>query len=445
MLTPTQAPDITVCAPTAFEAGRLRHALAQCPARIEVRQVGVGPAARFPDGPDQSPDRQSALPRGSTVILAGVAGALDPSLPAGSAFWASRVIDDAGMAWHPPLTAAGALPLLGTDSVLATPERKRAARVRTGASLADCESASFARVATAAGWRWGIVRGISDGAGDSVPAWMPGLLRADGSLSLPALALAVLPAPWRIPSLASLGARATEAMRAAGLLAHDFGAAPSEVRGARRVLLFGGTFDPPHGRHVAMASAAATLRGCDRIVVMPAGQSPLRTGLTCADAAVRMEMARRAFAREARASVSGREIQRGGTSYTVDTLLELGAGTLRDRSGTVLLIGSDQALQFARWREADRIRHELADLAVVLRPPHDRARFLREVELASGAREAAWWSDRVLPLPAEDLSATGIRAALAEGADPMRVPGLAPEVTAIILARGLYGVRASRA
>jgi nicotinate-nucleotide adenylyltransferase len=423
-------PTLTILAPSAFEASHLRHGLAGSSASAEVIPCGIGAGAAFswPGGPSPA--------AGDTVILSGVAGALVPSCPPGSAHWASVVVDAEGRRWVPPIQGRNAVTLAGTDGVIATPAAKAAEHARSGAAMVDCESATFARTATARGWRWGIVRGISDGADESIPHWMPALLRRDGSIDAVAVARTLLANPMRAIDMMRSGQSAARAMRSVCDLLVTFAGEPIETRGSRRVLLFGGTFDPPHQRHVSMASAAATLMDCDRIVVMPAGRSPLRRGVETAPPELRVQMARAAFAAEPRAIVSDLEVRRGGTSYTVDTLVALGAGSHRARTDTVLLIGSDQALQFAQWRDAARILDELAAVAVVLRPPDDAHSFARRCsDLGGGASE---WAQRLLPLAPVDLSATAIRSALVRGDDPASLPGLDPAVARLIDRSGLY-------
>lgn len=432
--------SLTILAPSSFEASHLRKGLSAAGVPLQVIQVGVGPGAEFGGA------WANSLHPGRTVILAGVAGALAPECPRGTARWASAVIDAEGRRWIPPVqgsgnlfgarAAPGASPLAGMDGVIGHPDRKRAMHERTGACMVDCESASFARVASERGWRWGVVRGISDGADDIVPSWMPQLLRRDGSVDAGAVAGALLANPRRAIDMMRSGRAAEHAIHAVCALIGEFAREPAETRGARRVLLFGGTFDPPHRRHVSMASAAATLLECDRIVVMPAGRSPLRRGVETASPELRLAMARAAFATDPRAVVSDLEVRRGGTSYTVDTLLALGAGSDRARTDTVLLIGSDQALQFGQWRDAARILEELAEVAVVLRPPDDRESFAHRCG-ERGDRSTAWLK-RLLPLPPVDLSATAIRSALVRGDEPHTIAGLDPAVAGIIARSGIY-------
>lgn len=433
-------PAITILAPSGFEAARLRRGLSAIGASLHVVQIGVGPGAEF------AGTWSDELGPGSLVILAGVAGALSPACAGGTARWASAVIDAEGRHWIPPVQGSasphgadvglGAVALAGVDGVIGHPQDKRSLHERTGACMVDCESASFARAASERAWRWGVARGVSDGVDDTVPAWMPQLLRRDGTVDAGAVATSLLANPRRAIDMIRGGRAADDAMRAVCALIGALAQEPPETRGARRVLLFGGTFDPPHHRHVSMASAAATLLDCDRIVVMPAGRSPLRRGVETAPPELRLALARAAFADEPRAVVSDLEIRRGGASYTVDTLRALGAGSTRPRTDTVLLIGSDQALQFGHWREASRIVGELASVAVALRPPDDLHTFEARCTQAGG--EAPEWTKRLLPLPPVDLSASAIRIALVRGDDPRTVAGLSPAVADLIARSGIY-------
>lgn len=196
------------------------------------------------------------------------------------------------------------------------------------------------------------------------------------------------------------------------------------------LLLFGGSFDPPHRQHAVIAQRAKEALGADEILVIPARLNPQRAGDPPAPAADRMELARRAFASLPRCSVSDLEIRRDGPSFTIDTLREL--RRTGERRPLRLLIGSDQALNFHSWREAPRIL-ELAQPVVVLRPPHTRESFERDV--GADPRWMAW----LLPIEPIDHSSTDARRRLAAGES---IDGLlSPEVESYIREHGLYGAR----
>src|SRR5205807_6072650 len=109
---------------------------------------------------------------------------------------------------------------------------------------------------------------------------------------------------------------------------------------AVRVGVGGGTFDPIHLGHVAMAEAAADCAGLDRVLLRPASVPPHREA-AAAPAEDRLAMTRIAVAGHPRLDVSDLELRRAGPSYTVDTLRTLG----RKRPGDelYLVLGWDAA------------------------------------------------------------------------------------------------------
>ena len=199
------------------------------------------------------------------------------------------------------------------------------------------------------------------------------------------------------------------------------------------LLLFGGTFDPPHRHHRTMALRAMELLGADELLLVPARINPQRSALPPAPAEDRLEMVRRAFAKVPRTRVSEIELRREGPSFTVDTLRELRrAGEARPIR---LLLGSDQALNFRTWREPQAIL-EIAAPAVVLRPPHTRESFGRAV--ADDRR----WLEWLLPIEPIDCSSTEIRRRIA--ADEPLADLVEPAVEQHIRSRGLYGACSHR-
>jgi len=199
----------------------------------------------------------------------------------------------------------------------------------------------------------------------------------------------------------------------------------------RTLLVFGGTFDPPHARHVQMARLAADAVGADDVLVVPAAVNPQRTGAPPSPAEHRLAMVRLAFAADPRARVDDREIRRGGPSFTVDTLesiaVEHPGARLR------LLLGGDQAINFASWRSPERIE-ALAEPVVVPRPPMDAASLRHELAARTGGDR---WTGRVLPVMPVDVRSTDLRAALAHGHTPS-ASLLDPAVAAYALANRLY-------
>lgn len=169
-----------------------------------------------------------------------------------------------------------------------------------------------------------------------------------------------------------------------------------------RVGLFGGSFNPPHVGHLAVAEAAAEAARLDRVLWMPAATPPhKRDDRALASAADRLAMVRLATAGNERFEVSDAEIARDGVSYTVDTLRAL-AG---ERPGDTwhLILGGDSLAAFPTWREPDAIL-ALVRLLVYARPgaPVDVSPELApHVDLVAG--------------PMLDLSSTALRARIASG------------------------------
>jgi len=129
-----------------------------------------------------------------------------------------------------------------------------------------------------------------------------------------------------------------------------------------RVGIFGGTFDPVHVGHLSIAQAALECVPLDRMIFVPARRSPLKDRGPVASEQDRLAMLRLATADEPRFKVSTLELDREGTSYTVDTL-----EALRGEGELYLVMGADAVSEFQRWRSPERIR-EIAVLLVASRP-----------------------------------------------------------------------------
>jgi nicotinate-nucleotide adenylyltransferase len=160
----------------------------------------------------------------------------------------------------------------------------------------------------------------------------------------------------------------------------------------RRIGLFGGTFDPPHLGHLALAEHARDRLGLDEVRFIPAGQPPHKRGEGIAPAAARLAMTRLAVRGNPAFTVSTLEVRRGGPSFTVETLRTVAAATPAAR--LYLLMGADSLDDFATWHEPETILR-LATLVVAGRPgagtrrlePRGRGRIVRldnaEIALSS--------------------------------------------------------------
>jgi nicotinate-nucleotide adenylyltransferase len=185
--------------------------------------------------------------------------------------------------------------------------------------------------------------------------------------------------------------------------------------------LLGGTFDPPHVGHLAVAANVRWALGLDEVLLVVANQPWQKAHLPVSPAVDRLAMVEAAVAGVDGVSASALEIERGGTSYTVDTLAELA----RRCPGVPLhvVLGSDAAAGLDTWERAEEVRAQ-ASIVVVTRPGAERA------PLPSG------WTARHVDVPRLDVSSTDLRARVADGRP---LDGLVPApVVALIRERGLY-------
>ena len=133
--------------------------------------------------------------------------------------------------------------------------------------------------------------------------------------------------------------------------------------------VFGGTFDPIHLAHLAVAQEAAETLGLECVVFVPAGQPPHKPGQQITPAGHRLAMLELAIAGNDRFGVDRLELERAGPSYTVDTLEALRAARSGTdaRAGLTLILAADAFLGLMAWREPRRI----LELARVVVAPRD--------------------------------------------------------------------------
>jgi nicotinate-nucleotide adenylyltransferase len=207
-------------------------------------------------------------------------------------------------------------------------------------------------------------------------------------------------------------------------------------KSAKTVLIYGGAFDPPHRAHVQLPPRARDAIGADLLLYVPAAAAPLKEG-PAASNMDRIGMLEAALEGEPDIAIATLELERGGSSYTIDTLEHI---TSRRPNLTLrLLIGADQARQFHEWKQAREII-ELAEPAVMLRPPAEEAEDLLE-DMAPhwSESETASWRRRLVELPAIDASSTRARELLARSpADPELERLLTAPVRAYIRRNKLY-------
>ena len=186
--------------------------------------------------------------------------------------------------------------------------------------------------------------------------------------------------------------------------------------------MFGGTFDPPHVGHLVAAVNVRHALALDVILLVVANDPWQKTGLRgVSPAADRLALVEAAVGDVVGLEASDVELRRGGTSYTADTLADL--GEMYPGASLFLVLGSDAAAGLPTWERAAEVR-EQAEIVVVTRPGAE-----------DGVPPPGWEWVRV-ETPRLDVSSTDLRARVADGR-PLDYL-LTPPVIACIEARGLY-------
>jgi nicotinate-nucleotide adenylyltransferase len=192
--------------------------------------------------------------------------------------------------------------------------------------------------------------------------------------------------------------------------------------------ILGGTFDPFHLGHLALARTARDRLGLERVLVMPAADPPHKPGRPITPAAIRAGMILAAIAGEPRLELSRLELDRSGPSYTVDTVADL-AERERDAGrepDITVILSSESFAGLPTWREPERLL-DLARIAVLPRAGHP-------------APDGDWIAARfpgrearigVVEGPDVDVSASTIRGRIAAG---QSIDALVPPAVAEVIA-----------
>ncbi len=178
-----------------------------------------------------------------------------------------------------------------------------------------------------------------------------------------------------------------------------------DLRGALGV--FGGTFDPIHVAHLAVAEAAREVVGLDRVLFIPAGEPPHKIGQPISPGEHRLAMVEAAIAGNEAFAASRMELDREGPSYTVDTLRDLRATRLTDgvAAELALVLSAEAFLDLPTWHEPARVL-ELAALIVAPRDGYpDAAPDFLERHFPGTAIRAVFLDGPRLRLSASELRA----------------------------------------
>jgi nicotinate-nucleotide adenylyltransferase len=185
-----------------------------------------------------------------------------------------------------------------------------------------------------------------------------------------------------------------------------------------RLGLLGGSFNPVHHGHLIAATRAAEAVKLDRVLFVPAAVSPLKNGNDLAPDADRWAMLRLALRGNRLFEASDLELQRGGVSYTVDTLREL---KRRTSASLYWIIGADAAQLLPRWKSIDEVRR-LAAFIILPRPGDSIPRKMPK--------------DHIVKAPLMEISSREIRDRVRRG---LSVRYLVPDsVDRYLLRKGLY-------
>ena len=206
-----------------------------------------------------------------------------------------------------------------------------------------------------------------------------------------------------------------------------------------RIGLLGGSFDPPHRGHLAVALAVRAARRLDRVDLLVSGMPPhAQEKQNRAVAENRVAMARLAVQEMPELGVEDCETRRDGRTYTIDTVR-----SLQDQAPDTyycFILGGDMVADLPNWKEARKLL-EIIDLVPVFRPGFGSEVFAQlESRYAAGAVIADQLRRAVVEMPPVDISSTEIRRRVAAG-DP--IDKLVPEpIVEYIRLHGLYATPA---
>lgn len=189
-----------------------------------------------------------------------------------------------------------------------------------------------------------------------------------------------------------------------------------------RVGVFGGTFDPPHIGHTTVATDVLRAASLDRILWVPVSIPPHKAHRTMSAGDLRHRLVEAAIQDDTSFELCDLELERGGVSYTVDTLRKLKA----DHPGwsLSLIVGADLFGEFASWKEPEAIA-ELAEVIVIPRPG---------VDLSSESGGVPGF--RTVPVTPIEISSSRVRSRVRRNLAVRDM--VTPTVLTIIEGEGLY-------
>jgi nicotinate-nucleotide adenylyltransferase len=198
---------------------------------------------------------------------------------------------------------------------------------------------------------------------------------------------------------------------------------------AKSIGILGGMFNPPHAGHLALARAAASDLGLERVLLTPVLVPPHKPAKWDPGPEHRLQMCRLAVHGDARLGVCTLELERPGPSYTVDTLRAIHASD--PDAELTLIVGADMARTLGSWREPREIL-KLARLAVAERDGSPRQEVLDALIPLGAENRTAF-----VEMPPHDVSSSLVRRRLTAGSPIDELVGA--EVARYIAEHELYG------
>ncbi len=201
---------------------------------------------------------------------------------------------------------------------------------------------------------------------------------------------------------------------------------------AKRIGIMGGSFDPVHMGHLVIAQDAVERLELSEIIFIPAAIPPHKQHIQQVDAEHRMNMLKLALEQDLRFSVSEVELQRGGVSYTIDTVRALKAE--QPDVEWVLIVGGDTLVDLHNWYKIDELL-KLCEVASFLRPGDASLEAVASKIMLSDTQKERLL-DNVVDAHLIEISSTEIRMRIAEGLSIRYL--VPPEVEMYIFEHGLY-------
>lgn len=202
----------------------------------------------------------------------------------------------------------------------------------------------------------------------------------------------------------------------------------------RVIALFGGTFDPVHIGHIKVARAARDYIKAEKLVLIPAKQSPLKRSGPVACDNDRLEMLSLAVSDKRNFEISDYELRKDGPSYTVETVKHF-QKLYGEDALLCWLIGADNIDDLPKWYKVEQLI-DMCNVSVMYRSGFERPDFDKLSEKL-GQKRIEKLAYNIIPTPLVDVSSTDIRRRLCRGES---VAGMLEKgVYEYILSKGLYG------